>query len=361
MRVLLFCLFLLVSIIKCDSQKAEKIKIGVAGMTHGHVHWILNQKENSDFEIVGFSESNKELALRLLADYDFPKHLYYENLDQLVSKEKPDAVLAFNSIKEHLEVVRTCAPLGIHVMVEKPLATTTKDAEIMAQLAHDNDILLLTNFESSWYPVVRYVSNKIDNDESFRPTKIEVYMGHQGPKEIGCSPEFLDWLTDPKMNGGGASIDFGCYGANLATVFMKGKMPKSVTAVLNQFKPTVYPKVDDEATIVLDYGSVQTVIQASWNWPHSRKDMKIYSKDQYIETHTGELLTIFKNKSKTERKIPALDYPSADPFSYLVSLIKDQSKSADAFSNLDTNVKVVKILEAAIKSAKKSKTIFLKE
>ena len=82
------------------------------------------------------------------------------------------------------------------------------------------------------------------------------------------SPEFLDWLLDPVRNGGGALTDFGCYGANLMTWLMRGQRPRSVTALTQHLKTDpVYARVDDEATIVLDYPTAQAIIQASWNWP----------------------------------------------------------------------------------------------
>ena len=77
------------------------------------------------------------------------------------------------------------------------------------------------------------------------------HHGHRGPQEIGCSQEFLSWLTDPVLNGGGALNDFGCYGADLATWFMDGQAPQSVFAITQQIKPDVYPKVEDDATIVV--------------------------------------------------------------------------------------------------------------
>ncbi len=64
--------------------------------------------------------------------------------------------------------------------------------------------------------------------------KIVVHDGHQGPKEIGCSAAFLEWLTDPVLNGGGALTDFGCSGADLITWLMKGQRPTSVFAVAQQ-------------------------------------------------------------------------------------------------------------------------------
>ncbi len=70
--------------------------------------------------------------------------------------------------------------------------------------------------------------------------KIVVHDGHNGPKEINVQPEFLNWLVDPKLNGGGALFDFGCYGADLATWLMDGQRPLSVTAVTQQLKPEIY-------------------------------------------------------------------------------------------------------------------------
>ena len=86
--------------------------------------------------------------------------------------------------------------------------------------------------------------------------KIIFYKGHSGPKEIGCSPEFLNWLTDPNLNGGGALFDFGCYGTDLATWFLNNQKPLSVTAITRQTKPDIYTKVDDDATIIVTYPKV---------------------------------------------------------------------------------------------------------
>jgi hypothetical protein len=108
-----------------------------------------------------------------------------------------------------------------------------------------------------------------------------VHDGHRGPKEIGVEPEFLSWLTDPVRNGGGALTDFGCYGANLMTFLMEGEVPLAVTAVTRQVKPAIYPRVDDEATIVLTYPRAQAILQASWNWPVNRKDMEVYGERGY--------------------------------------------------------------------------------
>jgi predicted dehydrogenase len=158
-------------------------------------------------------------------------------------------------------------------MVEKPLSVNLDEARQMETLANKYGIHLLTNYETTWYGSNQKAFNQLDALGDIR--KIVVHDGHQGPKEIGVNKEFLDWLTDPVKNGGGALMDFGCYGANLITWLMKGERPQAVVAITQQIKPEVYPKVEDEATIIVTYPKAQGIIQASWNWPYNRKGKKV--------------------------------------------------------------------------------------
>src|SRR5206468_4330085 len=145
---------------------------------------------------------------------------------------------AYNPIADHLSVVEACAPKGISVMVEKPLATTIEQAERMGSLVKKYHIQLLTNYETTWYGSNQQVYQMIHQQNAIGDIrKMVVHDGHQGPKEIGCSKDFLQWLTDPVKNGGGALTDFGCYGANLMTWLMNGKAPVAVTAVTHHIKP----------------------------------------------------------------------------------------------------------------------------
>ena len=142
----------------------------------------------------------------------------------MLDEVKPQAVVAFGSIFDHLAVVEAFAPRGIDVMVEKPLAVNLKHAKRMKDLAKKHDIHLLTNYETSWYPSTAQSFQMVLNDNFVGPLKkVVIHDGHRGPKEIGCNEFFLEWLTDPILNGGGALVDFGCYGANIMTVLTKGE------------------------------------------------------------------------------------------------------------------------------------------
>ena len=185
--------------------QTKPFRIGIAGLTHSHVHWLLSRAHDGDIEIAGVSEPNHELAERYLKQYNLPLTLLYSSLEEMLNKAKPDAVTAFNSIDEHLTVVRACAPRKISVMVEKPLAANLKQAREMETLVSKYGIQLLTNYETTWYGSNRKAYQILDTLGELR--KIVVHDGHQGPKEIGVNKEFLEWLTDPIKNGGGALMD----------------------------------------------------------------------------------------------------------------------------------------------------------
>lgn len=347
------------------TQTIIPVRIGIDGLSHDHVHGILsNHKKRGDILIVGIAESNKKRAQELADRYDFDINMVYDDLKTMVENTNPEGVVAFNSIYDHLNTVEVCAPRGIHVMVEKPLAVSIEHAERMMNLATENNIHLLTNYETTWYPTLyKAFEIAVTNNEIGAINKVMINDGHKGPLEIGCSPEFLAWLTDPILNGGGAVTDFGCYGANIMTWIMQNDMPETVTAVLQTIKPDVYPKVDDQATIILTYPNSQAIIQGSWNWPVDRKDLTIYGSDGYVEVPNQHDLEYRLNRYVPKQEISVTSFPmeSNEPFNYFAKVIKKEInvKSTD-LSSLENNIIVVKILDAAKKSAAEGKTVRLK-
>ena len=361
MQIRVFLVMAFISpLITAIGQKTQPLRVGIAGLTHAHVGWLLSRAHDSDIVIVGIAESNRPVAEKYLKQYNLPVSLLYSSLNEMLDKCKPEAVCAFNSIYEHLEVVKSCAPRGIHVMVEKPLAVSLDHARQMQQLAKKYKIHLLTNYETTWYGSNRRAYGMLDSIGEIR--KLVVHDGHQGPKEIGVPPEFFEWLTDPVKNGAGALTDFGCYGANQITWLMKGSRPLSVFAVTQQIKPDIYPKVDDEATIIVTYPKAQGIIQASWNWPFGRKDIEIYGQHGYMIADRNGLKTKFAEKAKEEyQSVPFPSPPYNDPFSYLAAVVHGQIiVQPTDLSSLQNNMIVVEILDAAKRSAKEGKVVYLK-
>jgi predicted dehydrogenase len=361
-RVFALALLAVAGSLDAEPNVSKPLRLGIAGFSHSHVHGILRRK-GADVQIVGVAEKNRELAERYAKRYGLDPALIYPSLEEMLAKAKPEAVAAFGPTDEHRAVVEACAPRGIHVMVEKPLAFTRDEALAMQALATKHHTHLLTNLETSWYPSVHAMRALVNDDGAIGEVrKVVVHDGHQGPKEIGVEPEFFVWLTDPQRNGGGALTDFGCYGANLMTWLMRGEAPQAVFAVTQQIKPALYPRVDDEATIVLTYPRAQAILQASWNWPFGRKDMEVYGQRGYVLVPDRSTLRVRLGEASTDevRSPSAPPSPRDEPFAHLAAVVRGDIKVEPAdLSALENNVTVARILDAARESARTGRLVHL--
>jgi len=345
-----------------SSQTQPPLRVGIVGLVHGHAYGFLDQSRHSpEIEIVGVVEPNPQLLSQAAARYGFDRVLLFTDLDDMIAKAHPQAVLVYTNTYDHRQVVETCARHGVHVMMEKPLAVSLEDALAIQRATREGKIHALVNYETSWYPSNHAVYDLVHAAALGEIRKVVVHDGHNGPKEIGVEPEFFAWLTNPKLNGAGALFDFGCYGADLMTWLMDGRRPLTVTAVTQQIKPQIYPRVDDEATIILTYPKAQAVVQASWNWPFGRKDMEVYGETGYAITVQRDDLRLRRGgeQSREEQlKAKSVAPPYDNSQSYLRAVILDGAKE-DGFSSLETNVIVTEILDAARRSAASGKTIQL--
>ena len=345
-----------------QSQSSGKpLRVAIVGLVHGHVAGFLGPAlKRSDIQIVGIVEPDQELAHRYANQFKLDPQLLYSDVEQMLRTVQPQAVLVYTDTRDHRRIVEAAARHRIPVMMEKPLAVSVEDALAIKRAADAAHIPVLVNYETTWYPSNTAVYQLVREGALGDIRKVVVHDGHKGPKEINVEPEFLSWLTDPARNGAGALFDFGCYGADLMTWLMEGATPITVTAVTQQIKPEIYPHVDDEATVILTYPKAQAILQASWNWPFDRKDMEVYGE-------TGEAITVRRDDLRVRRKgddeerqqsAPALAAPYNDSISYLIAVVSGEIKPT-GLSALDTNVIVVRILDAARESAKTGRTIRL--
>jgi predicted dehydrogenase len=339
------------------SKETGPLRIGIIGLVHGHVEGLLWQaSQRTDIKIVGIAEPDRALFDRLAAKYKLDATLYHATTTAMLDAAKPEAVSVMSSIKDHLPAVEACAPRGVHLLLEKPLAFSTSDAERFEALAREHRVLILTNFETSWYASVREAKRLVESGERAPIRRMVFRHGHKGPEEIGCTPEFLAWLTDPAQNGGGAIVDFGCYGAVLSTWLMNGQQPTSITASVSTLKPKIYPLVDDDATIILTYPTATAVIQASWAWTHDNKEMDVYTERGSIHAAKwDELQTREENAPPQSLKPQPKPAHLENEWTYLRNVVRGECE-VDPLSSLEFNVIVAEILDEARRATTKPGT-----
>jgi predicted dehydrogenase len=339
------------------------VRVAIAGLVHGHVGGFMRQLQGrgADMELVAVYEPDAALRKAFSERYKIAEDRMFASLDELLLRAKPEAVAAFSNTKDHRPIVEAAAARGVHVMVEKPLAVSIADGAAIERAAAKGRIHVITNYETTWYPSHKAIWDLMkDQKAGGALRKIVVMDGHEGPKEINVQPEFLDWLRDPVRNGAGALYDFGCYGANLMTWLMDGQRPVAVTAVTQRFKPAIYPNVDDEATILIEYPGTQGIAQASWNWPFGRKDLEVYAEKAYaIATGGNSVRVRLPGTPETTGSLGSWPADERDAISYLAAVARGRL-TPSGLSSLANNLVVVEILDAARESAKTGKRVVLK-
>jgi predicted dehydrogenase len=360
--LLLFIAALFAAIGSPAVAQQPPVRVAIVGLEHGHVTGFLHAFPlQHDAQLIGIVDADPALRAKYRQQFHLAPSLFYTTLDELFAHQHPQALLVYTSIGEHRRIIEAAAAHGVDVMVEKPLTLSLDDALAIRHAAREHHIQVLVNYETTWYASNRAIEELLQQNRLGEIRKVVIHDGHQGPKEIGVQPEFLKWLTDPAQNGAGALYDFGCYGADLMTWFMHGEAPLSVTAVAQTDKPQTYPRVDDDATIILRYPRAQAVLMPSWNWPFSRKDTEVYGTKGYaIAVNGTDLRERFSESSpETSLTAPPLAAPEDTSLHYLAAVVRGQLPPHGDLTALDTNIVVMQILDAARESARTGKSVDL--
>src|SRR6266853_2979625 len=336
-----------------------KTRIAIVGLDHDHVWELLKYVQSEpDAELVAIAEAQP--ALVDVAKSKVRESVkFYSAYVAMLDEAKPDAVIVATSNDRHLEILRECAKRHIHYSVEKPMATNAADAREMERLANEAKIKLMVNYWNAWVAPTHDLFHRVRAGEVGPIRRIVVQYGHQGPKESGVSPQFANWLYDPVKNGGRAIMDFGCYGAEWS-IWLKGR-PTRVYATTRKLKVEQNNKVDDDATIVLEYPDATAVIEASWDWPYSKDVVAVYGpKGSLLARHS----TLHRRLAETRGPdvppdgesltLEALPKEASNPISYFVDCIRNDKPIEDPVS-ARLNVQVMEILDAARESARTGK------
>lgn len=364
--------FILAAVFAASFAWSAPLRVAIIGLEHGHVSGFLNggsalvpaggALHRPDVEVVAVVEPRRDLFDQYSRRLQLPATLYFTNIAEMAAKVHPEAALVFTSTFGHTAAVEECARHGIHVMMEKPMAVSYKDALAIANAAKTNHVHVVVDYETTWY-----ASNKAAHEISSEGSeigpirKVIVRDGHPGPKLIHVQPEFFAWLTDQKLSGGGALYDFGCYGADLMTWLMHGETPQSVTAVTEQLQPDVYPHVNDEADVMLTYKNAIAILQGSWNWPFNVKDMDVFGQTGYVKTIERDRIEV-RRKGESAGQVTqagAVAAPYDDPLHYFSAVIRGDIQEDGDLSSLQTNVTVSEILDAARQSARTGRSVRL--
>ena len=295
--VLLICMATLSTPSHIAAQ--ARTRLAIVGLDHDHVWGLLKIIANEpDGELVAIADPHPELVEKAKAMAPAGVKFFSDYI-QMLDEVRPDAVIVTTANNRHLEILKACAQRKIHFFTEKPMAASGADAREMERLAREAGVKLMVNYGNAWAEATQEAVRRIQAGEIGNVQKIIVQFGHEGPKEIGTSKYFADWLYDPAKNGAGALMDFGCYGADWAMV-LKGR-PKRVYATSLKLKTEQHNAVEDDATVLLEYPDATAILMPSWDWSYGKGQAEIFgSKGSFLVRGDGLLFQPAKGETSVQ-------------------------------------------------------------
>ena len=322
---------------------ADEIRVGVAGLTHGHVWGLIEAwKKVPNARLVAVADETPLLEKAML---DFDKS--YESWREMLANEKFDALLVTSNNVESSEIVVEALKLGIPSLVEKAMAANAADADRMLDAQRASGKTLMINWPLAWNPWVYEVKNQLDADVIGHPFHMRFRNGHSGPKEIGCDEYFVGWLYDEKLNGGGAIADFCSYGAVLARYYFG--LPETVYCVRGNFTKD-YEVSDDHALITLKYPKMSVSIEGTWAtaaFDHSANPV-IHGKTGTLAVYGSQIKKHLPGKDAEDVESPALEF--SNPAIYFMDCVTN-GKQPEGIRDPQIAADACRILDAAIKSS----------
>jgi predicted dehydrogenase len=267
-----------------------RLTVGVLGLSHDHVWANLAAIAGGELGRLGaVAEPDPELRERFQKLHGgVPAH---ETFDALLERRDLDAVLVFSDNRTSAELGLRALDRRLAVMIEKPMAADLAGARALLDRSRANGVPLMVNWPTAWRPALRHGLTLAADGAVGEPTQLNHRGGHAGPREFGCSPQFCDWLYDPRRNGGGAIVDYCGYGAVLCRLVL-GR-PHAVTAVT---PPPRKPGLaaEDRAVAILSYPRALGLLEASW--------MQIGAEPAFAMVVYGERGTLIVHQPRPVRE-----------------------------------------------------------
>jgi len=247
-------------------------RVAVLGFDHMHAGDQLRlAAEHPQTELVGAWDDRPERGRHVLADLGLPLSLLYPNVDELLDRAAPQIVVVCSTTADHAPWTEFLSSRQVHVVVEKPFASSLQDADRMIAAMRDTGYTLTVNWPLAWYPPHRMTRRLISDGAIGDVVAIHYYDGNRGPlrhthdkAEVAAGDDVATknatwWYR--RATGGGSLMDYLGYGVTLGTWFRDGELPSEVTAV------THVPaglEVDEQSVVTAAYPSGLSTFQTRW-------------------------------------------------------------------------------------------------
>lgn len=262
-------------------SRVGRFRVAALGLDHDHV-WTVAAEFLARDDVDFVAAADGDAALRARAQSDLGVETYAD-FTELLDREQLDAVCIYTDNRASTDLTIDAAARGLHVLVEKPIARNAEDADRMIAAAERHGTRLMTNWPFAWWRNLRRAIEMAREENSIgRIWQLRYRAAHEGIVAMGHSQQFANWVEDRERSGGGALVDYCCYGAVLARLLLG--QPTAVSGLAGNFVRDDIA-VEDNAVILMQYPNAMAIAEASWT-----QHGKLGAYAPMIYGETGSLL-----------------------------------------------------------------------
>ncbi len=268
-----------------DDRKTRRIRLGMVGGGEGSFIGAAHRmaaRLDDQFELVaGAFSSTPERAHASAAALHIARDRSYASYAEMARAEaqRPDGIDAVAIVTPnhlHVPVARAFVAQGIHVICDKPLATSLAEAQSLAQQVQQAGVLFLLTHTYSGYPMVRQARELVAQGAigDVRIVQVEYVQDWLGEPIEQRGNKQAAWRNDPKQAGpAGALGDIGTHAYHLAG-YVSGLKLQALAAELSTFVPG--RALDDHVQVMLRYeGGARGMLWASQVASGSRNGLRL--------------------------------------------------------------------------------------
>lgn len=329
----------------------KSYKLAALGLTHDHVWENLTLlRRLKGIELVGAYDTHAALRERFTREHSAAA---FASAKELLHKTSPDAVLVFADNRGGAELACAALNHGAHVLIEKPMAADVAGARKILRAAGANHRRVMVNWPIAWWPALQHALKLAAGGKIGRVWQVRYRAAHAGPKAMGCSEFFSDWLYDPVRNGAGAFIDYCCYGAALACVVL-GR-PERISAFTARLGDQAI-RAEDNGLLLMHYPKALAISEGSWTQAGYLTSYVtvLYGTKGTLLVEPGAngrlLLATAEQPEGALVRVPAAPVHMQNAVAHFVRALRTGGKFTDLCS-AEVGLETQEILEAGLKAA----------
>jgi predicted dehydrogenase len=363
---------------------SKTYRIGALGFAHGHIFSLLQSfTQLPNVEWVACADTapatpslvgRTAKAIQRFQALTGGGARVYDCYQEMLDKEQFDIVVFCPENARHGEVAEAIAAKSAHMMTEKPMSSSLADALRMVRAAQAHDVRLMINWPTTWSPAVRTCQRLIESgvigevwEVKWRNGASMGPMSYSEPQPSGPQKGAEWWhQTAP---GGGALLDYCCYGACLARWYL-GE-PAVAAQGLRANIASHYGDADDNAVITVRFPRALAILEATWTtWNvgvptgpivyGTRGALVVTRNRRATGEHPGQVVEVYTKRSHSLEEPDQVVEPEplpegratiAQEFLHHIETGEPLHPTLDMMQN----VEVQAILDAGIRSANSGK------